>query len=439
MKFEQLIREKDVGVQNLVESLIEEAPAYKHFLIDCPPRTGKSRLAVALCNLWEGRFLILSNSVLTNEQWLKNLKEYNPHLVGRVDLVCYQSLHKVDKDAYTAVFLDEFECALSDKRIEEVEKFKCRLVGMSGSMNNDDINEFRRLTSNKFFYMKITLEMAVNWGILPQPKILNVKLSLDNTKRYLVYHKGKDKSKKNTIIQFPQASAYLYEKKTNVLIQCTEVEYLTLLNVEYNKWKGYMDEWRLFNAYQSRKQTARINNLPFTEQEPFFSNGFLFIKDKLGYDRCFKTFLMKGLNKKKFFASLKSKHFRKIYNKLPKDSRCLVFCQDTAQANLLNEEFAIHSKRPGSKQLVDKFNNKEINQLFSVGQLNRGQDFIDVDYIIILQTSGESKENIQQAGRAYLSKSPKIIVMYYPDTQDAKYVEDFLKAFKKEWIVDKTI
>ena len=38
-----------------------------------------------------------------------------------------------------------------------------------------------------------------------------------------------------------------------------------------------------------------------------------------------------------------------------------------------------------------------------------------------------------------LSDIPKIIVMYYPQTQDEQYVNRFLDQFKKEWIIKKTL
>ena len=146
-----------------------------------------------------------------------------------------------------------------------------------------------------------------------------------------------------------------------------------------------------------------------------------------------------GLDRKKFFAEIKNRWFKKLFSELPQNSRKLVFCNDTIQADLLNEEFAVHSNKPGSTELIGLFNKGEINQLFSCKILDRGQDFWNVDYLIIIQSSMKQGSQSQRAARSLLSLAPKIIVMYFPDTQDEKYIDEFLKQFKPEWIIHKTL
>ena len=106
---------------------------------------------------------------------------------------------------------------------------------------------------------------------------------------------------------------------------------------------------------------------------------------------------------------------------------------------LLNSEFAVHSKSENDLSLVDRFNFGEVNIIASVGMLERGVDFLNVDYLIIVQSSGSQVSQLQKTGRSYLSLAPKIIVIYYPNTQDEKYVQEFLKQFKPEWIIHKTL
>ena len=105
----------------------------------------------------------------------------------------------------------------------------------------------------------------------------------------------------------------------------------------------------------------------------------------------------------------------------------------------MNKEFSVHSNKPGSLELVEAFNKKEIPYLFSVSQLSRGVDFKDVDYLVILQSSMKQGTQVQKFARSGLSVAPKTILFYYPNTQDEKYINEFLKQFKQEWIIKKKL
>jgi superfamily II DNA or RNA helicase len=373
---------------------------FTNLLLNAAPRTGKSVIASALMNKWGGKVLILSNSVNTNKQWKENIKEYNPHLLGDIELSCYQSIHKVE-DKYDIIVCDEWETALSNKRyLGLMELNPKHWIAMSGSMDQWDEIEFRKLVKNDLEYVKIGIEQVVKWGIIAQPKFFRVPVEMDNRKRVLLYTKGKDKKKKNKVILYPERFKHFSDKTFNYLIQCTEKEYNEMIQNEYDFYKSKWEE----DKDQIMKQ----------------------------------VWIRKGLERKKFYASVKPRHFRTLFSQLPQGSRCLVFCNDTAQADMLNEQFSVHSNKD-NKDLIERFRDKEIPYLFSVGMLNRGQDFENVDYVIILQVSGSNKENVQQIGRCFLSSKPKIILLYLRDTDDEKYVNTLLSNYPESWIKTKTL
>lgn len=419
MNFQDLFIQQQVSRKDLSDAISNEDA--KNFLLDIYMRIGKSLCATAIINNkgWEGNILILSGAEATNKQWIQNLTEYNSHLLKRTDIYCYQSLHKLDRTKYSIILLDEADLAFSDKRWLQIREFTPEhWIMMSGTLDRDHIMEFRELTNNQFFHAKVSLEQGVKWGILPEPKVFAVKLKMDNEKRYLVYTSGKNKKLKNEIVSFPQRWESFKNKKVNTLVQCTEQEYHELICQEFNKWKGYEEEF----------------NLPIEER----SDTIKFLQSK-GFSQtvCRDKKMRIGNERKKFFADIKNRWFKKLFSELPKDSRSLVFCNDTAQADLLNAEFAVHSNNPGSIELVEQFNKGEIDKIFSCKLLDRGQDFFGVEYLIIIQSSLKQGSQSQRAARSLLSLAPKIIVMYYPDTQDEKYVQEFLKQFKPEWIVHK--
>jgi len=397
-----LYEKEKVTREELAYEVGKLADQYQHFLFDVVMRTGKSMLFTELCKKWEGKILILSAADSTNKQWRENLEKYNPQLLERVDIYCYHSLHKLDRNAYSIIGLDEYELSRSDRRSSQIFEFTpVHWVAMSGTLSFEDRQEFRLLTNNKFYNVKVDLTQAVKWGILPQPKVYAIKLEMDNTKRYLLYHKGKDKSKRNEIVTFDNRWESIKNTEVNTLIQCTEQEYNELLEQDYGFFKGLYD------------------------RNPTYAFKLKWLK--------------KGNERKQFYGSLKPQHFKKLYSQLPKDSRCLIFCVDTKQADFINKEFAVHSNRPGSLDLVEEFNSKRINVIATVKMLDRGVDFFDVDYVIIIQQSGKQNSPLQQMGRSLLSVAPKIITFYYPGTQDEKYVQGFLRNFEDSWVIHKKL
>jgi len=402
------------------EKLVELSNKYSNFLLDLVPRFGKSIVSTALINKWNPeRILILSGANSTNSQWKENLEKYNPHLIDKTDLMCYQSAHKIE-DIYDVICLDECDLLTSNRFSYLKELNPKHWIGMSGTLEEEDIQIFREITKGKYYHAKVTFNEAVEWGILPAPKIYSVSLEMDNVNRYLLFHKGKNKKKKPNVVPFPDRWNAYKDKSRNAIIQCTEVEYHQLVCEEFIRWKSYEDEFNL--PFEERSQTVQ-----FLQQQGFTQQI------------CRDNKMRVGNTRKKFFADIKNRHFKKLFSQLPEGSRVLVFCNDTTQADFLNKEFSVHSNKPGSLELVEAFNKKEIPYLFSVGQLSRGVDFKDVDYLVILQSSMKQGTQVQKFARSGLSVAPKTILMYYPNTQDEKYVNEFIKQFKQEWIIKKKL
>ena len=424
MTIEQLFEQDRVSRLELANSIALLSDSHKNFLLDVSPRVGKSLLTVSLINKWlkdDTKILILSTANSTNDQWIENLEKYNPHLLEHIDVNCYQSLHKLDREKYDIICLDEFDGAFTEKRWNQICEFQPKYwIAMSGTLEEEHIDAFRDLTRNKFYHLQITFQKAVDWGILPEPKIYAVKLEFDDTKPYLIYYASKDKKKKNEIVEYRFRWDSLKNKKVNTLIKCTELQYHELICNEFERWKGYEQEFNL----EPDERSDTINFL--------ISKGF-------SQSTCRDKKMRLGNERKKFFADIKNRHFKKLFSQLPQGSRVLVFCNDIAQADLLNEEFSVHSKKPDSIELVEQFNNKEIDKIFSIKSLERGQDFLDVDYLVIIQSSMKQSGQIQKFARSGLSVAPKTILFYYGGTQDEKYVQEFLKQFKPEWIIHKTL
>ena len=155
----------------------------KNIFLDVFTRTGKSIMSIELVKNWEGKILILCPNTLVLGQWKENLEKYNPDILERVDLFCYQSLHKIPRNAYQIILCDEWHL-VTPARLKHLKDFTPdHWIGMSGTVNSEDLDVFRDLTRT-FFTVRIGIEQAVFWGIIPAPVIYKVPIEFDSQKAY---------------------------------------------------------------------------------------------------------------------------------------------------------------------------------------------------------------------------------------------------------------
>ena len=134
--------------------------------------------------------------------------------------------------------------------------------------------------------------------------------------------------------------------------------------------------------------------------------------------------LRAGNQRKKFLGKLKSDAIRAICNKLDeKGRRYLCFCSFISQADELGGEHSFTSKTPASKDLLNKFNNHEINSLFVVGKLIEGQNLRDIECGVIGQLGGTERITVQEIGRIIRSEKPVLYLPIFDGTKDEAFLQ----------------
>lgn len=390
----------------------------KNIFLDVFTRTGKSIMSIELVKNWEGKILILCPNTLVLGQWKENLEKYNPDILERVDLFCYQSLHKIPRNAYQIILCDEWHL-VTPARLKHLKDFTPdHWIGMSGTVNSEDLDVFRDLTRT-FFTVRIGIEQAVFWGIIPAPVIYKVPIEFDNTKTYLTFEKGKNKKLRNQVVPFFDRWESIKNRKVNTVIQCTEAQYNFLIEEEFSYWRDILSQ---FDAPDSER-TDSFRYL--------LENGLskTVVQDNLK---------RKGLARKKFYASLKTRHLRTLLKQLG-DRRVIIFCNDIKQADMINMELSIHSNKDNPMEMIQNFNEKKTNMITCVNLLDMGVDLSDVHFSIILQLSGSDVASNQKFARNLLSDAPKTIILYFPKTQDEVFLNNFLSNFKEEWILERKL
>ena len=110
-----------------------------------------------------------------------------------------------------------------------------------------------------------------------------------------------------------------------------------------------------------------------------------------------------GSKRKLLLGSYKTDVAKKVID-LISDRRFICFCTNISQADYLGKNNAIHSKKSDKQklELIEGFNNLEINSLFAVGMLQEGMNLNNIEAGIIIQLDGEERAFIQKFGKLVL-------------------------------------
>jgi superfamily II DNA or RNA helicase len=390
-------------------------------VLEFATRCGKSRSALNIVK--DEPTLLICPTHLICDDWRRQIKESGSPFQG--DIICYQSLKKYIGNKYKNVIYDEGH-HISDDQVESLEQMvPDRYIVLSATLPYQKKILWRKLLTTPFEW-KIPLQQAIDWGILPPPKIICVGLRLKTDKRHHPFYNSRNKAPKDQIVPYDKRIPAIYNKTVNTIIQCTEAEYHELCVEKYLYWKGLEDTIKEESEAieEALKHRAVDPNHPIPERTV-----------KMPLDLVTRSKFRSGLERKKFFSKLKNRYIRRTIEYFGLDrKRMMIFCEDTPQADFIDKRFAIHSKNKDSKLFLEEFNEGIRDKLISVNMLQEGVEVLKVDAALIVQISGSNTKGIQQSGRTLLSEFPEIYLLYYRDTQDESYMKNFVKKFKKEYV-----
>ena len=144
---------------------------------------GKTKVAVELMK-WltlqgKNRFLIFVSELFHKENWASEMKKWG--FEGNVTIECYNSMLKHTEKSYDLIILDEMHHSGSDLRMDLLEqiylKSKPKILGLSATVQPELINDIYSIVHEKVVNT-VTLDYAINQGLVPKPKIHVIKLNL---------------------------------------------------------------------------------------------------------------------------------------------------------------------------------------------------------------------------------------------------------------------
>lgn len=355
--------------------------------------------------------LILEEEISVIDNIKKEFEKFGKdYLLDRCNIICYKSLKKIEK-YYPIIVLDEAHHAFSELRLDwfsnaMIPKY---MYLLSATLETGQIKQFEKVVCAEFLVHRITLKKAIEWGILPTPKIgiFPLKLNEKDINCYYEYKRGEEELQKEVILQ-REVDKWKYIKNKNLYPNIHLIIYCT----EKQKYDQLCYEAEMAKARWKKNKNERTKNY----------------------------WLYTELCIKRFLSEIKTPYLDEFLQDVIDDgNRFVAFFGSVAQAEELAQKHGgnLIAAKVGQKEshdLIEKFNNKEIDNLYCCKMINEGVTLTDLEIGIIAQLDGKSGSFVQRAGRTLRGDTPFIYIFYYLDTKDTKYLKGALKKVKKEYV-----
>lgn len=372
---------------------------------------GKSKAAINMANYLINKEPINKNSfsillvvaeITHKSNWKVEFDKWGIE-TNNITVECYASLKKYRNNHYDLIIFDEAHHLGSDLRKDILTELHAKNIILLSATLSDQLIEILTEIYGEFVTSKITLKEAIDWKLLPIPKVYLIPLTLNNTQYNCTIIEEWGKKEKRIIYKckFHERWKYLKDKKKypniKLEISCTQQQKYDYLSDKFNYWK-----------------------------RQYFLTQAEHVKTKM---------LQTGLERKRFLGECKTDYVKLLLYKL-RNKRYICFCTNIEQAELLGNKNAIHSEKKNSLEILNNFNLKKINNLFAVGMLQEGQNLVDIEAGIIVQLDGEERAFVQKFGRSLRATDPIQFIFYYKDTKDIKYLENVLKGIDEKYITE---
>ena len=392
--------------EELNSQAIELLKTNNNIAIQAATGVGKSKIAIDLCceiatkQIAPLRVLLVVAEIAHIDNWNKEFIKWNWSF-GQVTTICYASLKNYRDSKWDVIIFDEAHHLGSELRLDVFDTLSSRWkIFLSATLKESFIHILEEFCG-PIATIKMGLQDAFNADILPEPKIILIPLELDNTNysETIVEEWGKKDKRLKAECMYKDMWKFLRDKKRvpngTLTVHCTakqKYEYLCKM-FEYYK-KRYMIN-----------RNERLKNL----------------------------WLQWGSKRKMYLGSLKTEFAKSLMSE-QKGKRFICFCTNIDQAEYLGGENSVHSKKKNCQEIINKFNEKQINSLFAVGMLQEGVNLTDIEVGVIVQLDGEERSFIQRFGRTLRSDSPVQYIIYFKDTRDEEYLNKALENIDKKYI-----
>lgn len=367
---------------------------------------GKSKASIDIIEYLKSKYninniLLVVAEVAHKSNWDKEFIKWG--IKEDITTECYASLKKYKDTSWDLIIFDEAHHLASDIRLDILSSLKVQNIVLLSATLPDQVLESVSSIFGEFAVSKVNLKQAIEWGVLPKPKVYLIPLDLNTTdyNELIVEEWGKKDKRVTYRCKLHERWEYLKNKdkypNARIEIQCTEQQKYDYLSDQFDYWK--------LQYFRTRQEHTK------------------------------NKWLQSGSKRKRFLGESKTSKVSILLDKLW-DKRFICFCTSIEQCEALGNSNSVHSIKKDSLDIIEAFNSKKIDNLFAVGMLQEGQNLTDIEAGVIVQLDGQERAFIQKFGRSLRATDPIQFIFYYRNTRDTEYLENVLEGINEEYIIE---
>ena len=363
-----------------------------NILCELPTSFGKSRVAIEMIgkrmNTNSKILIVIPRNVLIEnwrDEFLKwGYEEYLPC----VTFVTYVSFPKKAGE-WDFVIFDECH-HLSERCRDSLEYFTIHNSMLLSATVKRDLRSMLRILFKNLGIYRVHIKEATEEGILPDPKVYLIPLSLDNKAQDFEIIKNKSKGNE-VVIPYSERWKWNNVKNRRIVIKCTQKQY-------------YDDMTSLIEWYKKKMFREVFKNM----------------------------FLRKSGERLKWLSDQKTAFIKLLLEKLRKE-RTLTFCNGIPHTEELGT-CCINSKNKDSQDILDRFNDEEIDHITACNMLDEGMNLYNCRVGIYATLNSSERMIKQKLGRLLRHEDPVIIIPYFKNTRDEEIVNKMCEDYNPKLI-----
>lgn len=377
------------------EEVLKEVKAIpnRNVLLTLPTGFGKSKNAIERVKhlakkKYKNLLIVVPKNVL-KVNWADEIAKWWPDCKLNITFSTYVSFPK-HKGKWDFIIFDEAH-HLSERCREALCDFEVEYTILLSATVKKDLREELKEVFDDLYYYNATLREAIDNGILPDPTVYLLPLTLDNkfpNERIIKNPKAKGRV---IYASWTERWSYIRQKNNPVHIFCTQAQYLDDLNGQITWFKN------------------RRSNI-------VYRNRWL----KLCGDRL------------KYLSDCKVPTVLKILQHC-EHQRTLTFCNSIEQTKKLGE-YCINSQNTESNDVLRLFNKGVIHHITACNMLNEGINLVDCRVGIYANLNSSDTIIKQRTGRLLRHPNPIIIIPYYKGTREEELVDKMLEDYNSELV-----
>lgn len=380
--------------EDYTQEILELSDANKFIMLNLPTGFGKSKLMIDLvkrhfsdkllgCNV----LIVVPKNVL-KETWKQELIKWGFPQHINVQMTTYVSYPKYADTYWDLICFDEAH-HYTETCEEATESFSYDMVlAMSATIPREPKWRLKASFPGIREYA-VSAREAIDSNILPDPKVLLIPMTLDNTRidQTRIFRKSKSR-----IVELPyyQRRLRFHYPNNQVHIKCTAHQYYCMLCDDI--------EWQQRDYIQTQAEFKR----------------------NLWLHTCKERLTWLAKQKEEYVTYLIT---------LVDEYRTLTFCADIEQTEKFGSHPINSKSKKQSEQNLEDFNNKKIRHITSCGVLNEGVNLSECQIGIYANIGSSKIVELQRLGRILRHKNPLTIIPFFAGTREEEIVNEMLQNY----------